>query len=61
MRIQLSRRRVLEGLGVNTEHDLYKTIRNIKVCTDFRVLEVKVPINFFRHVGFSTTQGWTLP
>jgi hypothetical protein len=30
------------------------------VCIDFIILEVKVPIIFFRHVGFSATQGWTL-
>jgi hypothetical protein len=24
------------------------------------MLEVKVPVIFFRHVGFSATQGWTL-
>jgi len=28
--------------------------------TDFKILEVKVPIIFFRHVGFSATQGYTL-
>ena len=30
------------------------------MCTDFKMLEVKVPIIFFRHAGFSATQGWTL-
>jgi hypothetical protein len=33
--------------------DSYKeNIRDIKVRTDFKMLEVKVPIIFFRHVGF---------
>jgi hypothetical protein len=37
-----------------------KNIGDIEVCIDFKMLEVKVPIIFFRHVGFSATQGWTL-
>jgi len=31
------------------------------MCIDFKMLEVKVLVIFFRHVGFSATQGWTLP
>jgi hypothetical protein len=31
---------------VATEHDLQENIRGIKVCTDFKMLEVKVPIIF---------------
>jgi hypothetical protein len=30
------------------------------MCTDFEMLKVKVLIIFFRHGGFSATQGWTL-
>ena len=36
-----------------TEHDLYKNIRDIDVCTEFEMLKVKVPIIFLGTVGFS--------
>jgi hypothetical protein len=39
---------------VATEHTLEKNIGDIKVCTNFKMLQVKVPIIFFG------TQGWTL-
>jgi hypothetical protein len=35
------------------EHDLYKNIGDIYVCTDFKILKVKVPIIFLGPVGFS--------
>jgi hypothetical protein len=35
------------------EHDLYKNIGDIYVCTDFEILKVKVPIIFLGTVGFS--------
>ena len=36
-----------------TEHDLYKIIGDIDVCTEFEMLQVKVPISFLGTVGFS--------
>ena len=36
-----------------TEHNLYKTIRNIYVCIEFELLKVKVPSVFLGIVGFS--------
>jgi hypothetical protein len=38
---------------VAIEHDLYKNIRDVDVCTEFEMLKVKVPINFLGTVGFS--------
>jgi hypothetical protein len=38
---------------VATEHNLYKTIRNIYVCIEFELLKVKVPSVFLGTVGFS--------
>jgi hypothetical protein len=38
---------------VATEHDLYKSIGDVNVCTEFEMLKVKVPINFLGTVGFS--------
>jgi hypothetical protein len=35
------------------EHALYKTIRNIDVCTESELLKVKVLIIFLGTVGFS--------
>lgn len=40
-------------LGMATEHDLYKIIKDIDVCTEFEMLQVKVPISFLGTVGFS--------
>jgi hypothetical protein len=40
-------------LGVAIEHNLLKIIRDIKLCTDFKILQVKVPIIFFGTPGFS--------
>jgi hypothetical protein len=37
---------------VATEHDLYKTIEDINIYREFKVLKVKVPINFLSIVGF---------
>ena len=42
------------------EYNLKENIGDIKVCTAFKMLKVKVPIIFSRDVGFSATQGWTL-
>lgn len=39
--------------GVATEHDLCKNIGDIDACTDFEMVEVKVPIIFLGTVGFS--------
>ena len=36
-----------------TEHNLLKIIGDIEVCTDFKMLKVKVPIIFFGTQGFS--------
>lgn len=36
-----------------TEHNLYKNIGDIDVCTEFEMLKVKVPITFLGTVGFS--------
>lgn len=33
-------------------HDVYKEIRDIDLCTDFKVLKVKVPFRFLGTVGF---------
>jgi len=38
---------------VITEHDLYKNIRDVDVCTEFEMRKVKVPIIFLGTVGFS--------
>jgi hypothetical protein len=35
------------------EHDLYENMRDIDVCTEFKMLKVKVPIIFLGTVGFS--------
>jgi hypothetical protein len=53
MRTQFSGGRGSECLGVATEHDLYKSIGDVNVCTEFEMLKVKVPINFLGTVGFS--------
>jgi hypothetical protein len=39
--------------GVPTAHDLYRTMGNIDVCTESKLLEVNVPIVFLSTVGFS--------
>jgi hypothetical protein len=52
MRIEFSSGRGLEYLRLATEHDLYKTIGDIDVCTEFEILKVKVPIVFLGTVGF---------
>ena len=36
-----------------TEHNLYKNMGDIDVCTEFEMLKVKVPISFLGMVGFS--------
>ena len=36
-----------------TEHDLYKNIRDVDVCTEFNMFEVKVLIIFLGTMGFS--------
>jgi hypothetical protein len=41
-----------ECLGVATEHDLYKNIGDVDVCTEFEMLKVKVLIIFLGTVGF---------
>jgi hypothetical protein len=38
---------------VATEYNLLKIIGDIEVCTDFKMLKVKVPIIFFGTQGFS--------
>jgi hypothetical protein len=38
---------------VATEHDSYKIIGDVDVCTEFEMLKVKVPIIFLGTVGFS--------
>jgi hypothetical protein len=38
---------------VAIEHNLYKNIRDIYMYTDFEMLKVKVPNNFFGMEGFS--------
>jgi len=38
---------------VAIEHDLYKNIGDVEVCTEFEVLKVKVPNIFLGTVGFS--------
>jgi hypothetical protein len=38
---------------VATEHDLYKNIGGVDVCTEFEMLKVNVPIIFLGTVGFS--------
>jgi hypothetical protein len=40
-------------LRVATEYDLYKTIGNIDVCTEYELRKVKVPVFFLGTVGFS--------
>jgi hypothetical protein len=53
-------RRGLECSGVDAAHDLYRTIGNHDVCTEFELLEVKVPIIFLGTMGFLATQEGTL-
>jgi hypothetical protein len=38
---------------VPIEHDLYRTIRNIDVCIESKLLKVNVLIVFLSTVGFS--------
>jgi len=38
---------------VPTAHDLYRTMGNIDVCIESKLLEVNVPIVFLGTVGFS--------
>jgi hypothetical protein len=38
---------------VAIEHNILKIIEDIKVCTDFKMLQVKVPIIFFGIPVFS--------
>lgn len=40
-----------------TEHDLYKKIRGISVCKEFKMLKVKVLIIFLGTEGFSLRRG----
>jgi hypothetical protein len=35
-----------------TEYNLLKIIKDIEVCIDFKILKVKVPINFSGTQGF---------
>jgi len=47
----------VQCLGVAIEHDLYKNIGDIYVCTDFEMLEVEVPTIFFGTQGFSARRN----
>ena len=40
-------------MGVTTEYNPYKNMKDTDVCAEFEMLEVKVPIIFFGTVGFS--------
>jgi hypothetical protein len=42
---------------VVTAHNLFRIIENINLCTEFGLLEVKVPIIFLGTVGFSPRRG----
>ena len=42
-----------QTLRVATEYNLLRIITDIKVCTDFKMLQVKVPIIFFGTPVFS--------
>ena len=35
------------------EHDLYNNVEDIDVCTEFKMLKVKVPVIFLGTEGFS--------
>jgi hypothetical protein len=48
-------------LIVATEHDIYKNMGDIYVCTDFKMLKVKVPIIFLGTVGFSLPRMDVIP
>lgn len=37
--------------------DLYRIIADINMCTDFELLEVKVPLIFLDMVGFSALRA----
>jgi hypothetical protein len=41
-----------EYLRVTTEYNLYKIIKQVEVCTKFKLLKVKVPIIFLGTAGF---------
>jgi hypothetical protein len=59
MRTRFSSGRGLGCLGLATEHNLLNITIDIKVCTDFKMLKVKVPIIFFGTQGFSAHRdGW---
>ena len=62
MPTEFSSRKGSECLGVATEHDLYKNIGDIDMCTEFEKHKVKVPVIFLGSVGFSLSQsrGWSL-
>jgi hypothetical protein len=43
----------LECLRLAEEYDIYKIIGDIDMYTEFEMLEVKVPLDFFGTQGFS--------
>jgi hypothetical protein len=51
--MRFSSRMGSECPGVAIEHNVLKIIGDIKVCTDFKMLQVKVPIIFFGKPVFS--------
>ena len=53
MRTRFSSGRGLGCLGLAMEHNLLNIIIDIRVCTGFKTLKVKVPIIFFGTQGFS--------
>src|SRR3569833_277388 len=42
------------------KYSIYEIFRDIAACGIFGLFKVKVSVIFFRHGGFSATQGWTL-
>lgn len=44
-----------------TGHDLYKNIGDIGVCTEFKMLKVKVPVIFLGTVDFSLPREGRYP
>jgi len=49
-----SNKRDLGCPEIDMEHILKIIIRDIKMCTDFKILKVKVPVIFFGTQGFSS-------
>jgi len=55
--MQFSNRKSLGYLRVLIEHNLYKIVRDIKLCTNFKIYQIRVPLVFFPGTGSFGTQA----